>query len=227
MKKTPRAPKSAPEARILLNAVDWRTYEKFLDAVGERPLRLTYDQGNLEIMAPSWNHEWWKRRLDYFIMTLCAELDVDVQGGGSTTFRRKDLERGIEPDECYYIENEPRIRGIKRIDLSRHPPPDLAIEIDIESTSLNRMSIYAALGVPELWRHDGERLFMYDLNPEGLYQAVKKSRSFSIVTADHVTRFLDETPEMSDSRLLRYTGRWVRDNIILGGGSRKKRRRDE
>jgi Uma2 family endonuclease len=225
MKKTARAPKSVPEPCILLNSVDWRTYEKFLEAVGERPLRLTYDQGNLEIMAPLWNHEWLKRRLDFFIITLCAELNIDAQGGGSTTFRRKDLARGLEPDECYYIEHEPLIRGVKRIDLSRHPPPDLAIEIDIESSSLDRMSIYAALGVPELWRHDGEELFMFSLNDEGVYDPVEKSRSFSIVTATHVMRFLDETPEMSDSRLLRYTGRWVRDNIILGG--RRKKRRDK
>jgi Uma2 family endonuclease len=217
--------RNTPEQRILLNAVDWRTYEKFLDAVGERPLRLTYDHGSLEIMAPSWNHEWWKRRVDCFVVSLCAELDVDVVGGGSTTFRREDLASGLEPDECYYIENEPLIRGLKKIDLSRHPPPDLAVEIDIESSSLDRMSIYAALGVPELWRHDGDELFFYWLSEAGVYELARKSRSFSVLTPTHVMRFLDETPEMSDSRLLRYTGRWVRDNVILGGPKKKRRGR--
>ena len=109
-------------------------------------------------MSPSVEHEGLARTIAMIVSIVAEELEVDVLDAGSTTFKREDLERGFEPDACFYIQNECRIRGLRRIDLTVDPPPDLVIEVDITSPSLNKLPIYASIGVPEVWRHDGERL---------------------------------------------------------------------
>ena len=120
--------------------------------------RLTYDRGTLGIMSPSSEHERYNRAVAQIVEELAAELDVDMDSLGSTTFRREDIDRGFEPDSCLYVRNAPRVRGKKRIDLAADPPPDLVIEIDITSPSLNKFPVLAHVGVPEVWRFDGERL---------------------------------------------------------------------
>jgi Uma2 family endonuclease len=201
--------------RLRLDDVSWQTYEKLLDALGDRPLRLTYDRGSLEIMILSWGHEWWKRRFGLVIDLLGAELGLDIQGGGSTTFKRADLERGLEPDECYYVLHEAAIRGKTEIDLSTDPPPDLAVEIDITRSSLDRMSIYAALGVPELWRFDGDVLQLYHL-VEGHYELAGHSLSFPSVPMDALVDFLRGSPGMSESALIRSFRTWIPAHVSLG-----------
>src|SRR5262249_39757519 len=111
--------------RLLLHGIDWRSSEKFLEAVGDPPMRLTFDRGTLEIMAPSWDHEWWKSRVSTVVLVLSQEFEFDMQPGGSTTFRREDLARGLEPDECFYLNNAHRVAKLHVIDLRRDPPPDL------------------------------------------------------------------------------------------------------
>jgi Uma2 family endonuclease len=202
------------EQRLLLHAVDWQTYEKFLEAVGKRPLRLTYDRGNLEIMAPSWNHEWWKRRFGFLMPILGAETSTAVQGGGATTYQREDLERGLEPDECFYLgQHAVQMRGPREIDLRRDPPPDLAIEIDISSSSLNRLSIYAALGVPELWRFDGAFLHAYRLAANGVYELCEHSLGFPFLPLGEFVQFLQKTQELEESALIRPFQAWIRAHI--------------
>ena len=129
--------------------------------------RFTFDRGMLEIMSPSPEHEAYNRSIALLIETLAEQLDMDVYDLGSTTFRREDLERGFEPDSCFYIRNEDRVRGKDRIDLAVDPPPDLVIEVDITSPSINKLSIYAGLGVPEVWRYDGEKLEILQLGNDG------------------------------------------------------------
>ncbi|MEM7204057.1 MAG: Uma2 family endonuclease [Planctomycetota bacterium] len=80
-----------------------------------------------------------------------------VEGGGSTTWRREDLDRGLEPDECYWVENEPNVRGRRELDLRVDPPPDLPIEVDVHASSVDRVKIYAALGCRGGWRSTGAR----------------------------------------------------------------------
>jgi Uma2 family endonuclease len=213
----PRSGPAPGEQRLLLHAVDWRTYEKFLDAVGERPLRLTYDRGNLEIMAPSWNHEWWKRRFGFVLPLLGAELNIEVQGGGSTTFRREDLERGLEPDECFYVgEHALQMIGLRNLDLTRDPPPDLAVEVEISPAALDRPGIYAALGVPELWRFDGAALRVYRLGADNAYSECQSSVAFPSLPLAEFVRFLQETEGLTDARLVRPFQEWVRAHALPG-----------
>src|SRR5439155_6648165 len=122
--------------------------------IGERRYRITYYRGSLELMAPLWNHEWWGVRLDRVLTGVGMTLKRDFVCGGSTTFRRKDRDAGLEPDQCYYTVNAHRMLGLRELDLSSDPPPDLALEVDFTSSSLDRMGIYVALGVPEVWRWD-------------------------------------------------------------------------
>jgi Uma2 family endonuclease len=167
-----------PDNRCLLPNIGWRQYRAIADAIGETHVRLTYDRGRLELMTLSHGHERRKELLGRLLGVLTEELDIPCQSGGSTTFNREDLERGIEPDQCYYLENEPRVRDKEEIDLNVDPPPDLAIEIEVSRSALNRMDIYAAMRVPEVWRFDGIHLYVHLLNEQGEYDVTDRSRHF-------------------------------------------------
>ncbi|HEV3257847.1 MAG TPA: Uma2 family endonuclease [Gemmataceae bacterium] len=202
------------DQRFLLFNVSWKTYETFLAELGDRPIRLTYDRGNLELMAPSHVHERYKKILGRIIDTLTLELNILMKSGGSTTFKRKDLERGMEPDECYYIENEPLVRGKMEIDLTTDPPPDICIEIDITSSSLDRQGIYAAMRVPEIWRFDGESLRVYRLDANGDYQLCDRSPTFPFLPLDEIARFLQQANVADETSLIRAFITWLREEIV-------------
>jgi len=187
-----------------MHGVDWETYQSMREVLGERPVRITYDRGALELMSPSDVHERLKKLVDRLLVVLSEELDVPIRSQGSMTFNRQDLDRGLEPDECYYIHNEAALRGRDEIDLSVDPPPDLAIEIDVTSSSLNRLAIYAALGVPEIWRFDGTSLHVYLLQSGGLYGEATASRAFPQVPVSELAAHLARRNDMDEVS-------WVRE----------------
>lgn len=201
------------EQRFVLRNVSWSEYQSFAETLGERHLRLTFDRGSLEFMTLSLGHERYSSLLGQFVEVLTDELDMPRQSGGSTTFGRADVERGLEPDRCYYLENEPLVRDKDEIDLAIDPPPDLAIEVDVSRSSLNRMGIYAALRVPEVWRFDGETLRAYRLNKRGSYVEVTRSEHFPFLSLAKVAEFLRRRTEMDETRLVRAFRRWVREQI--------------
>jgi Uma2 family endonuclease len=203
----------APGQRFVVYDADWRMYEQFLDLLGNH-VRLTYDRGRLELMSPSYAHESAGAILGRLVETLAEELNLPLKAGKSTTFRRQDLDRGLEPDECYYTTNAPRILGRTEIDLSNDPPPDLAIEVDITRSSLNRMAIYAALGVPELWRYDGQALEVYALQSGGTYQQQDHSPTFPALDLNAFTQFLRRSGAVDDTALARQFRAWVRANLL-------------
>ena len=124
------------ETRSLLTGIGWETYQALALDLAENPSKkLTYNQGILEIMTPLPEHELNKRFLGRIVETTTEFLGLEIFSLGSTTWSREDLQRGIEPDECYYITNEAIIRGKLDFDLNINPPPDLALEIDITSSS--------------------------------------------------------------------------------------------
>ena len=207
-------PESDHERRFLLHDISWQFYEAFLAELVERPgLRLTYDRGNLELRTLSYKHEWLRRRIGLLIQCLAEELNLDFQGYGSTTFKRGDLQRGLESDEGYYIANESRIRGKTEIDLRRDPPPDLAVEVEISRSALNRMVIYAALRIPELWRFDGVHLHVYRLRPDGEYEELTHTPTFPFLPLAEAIDFLRRTYELSESGMLRACREWIRSRL--------------
>jgi Uma2 family endonuclease len=142
---------------LVINELTWQEFEQILAELGEhRNSKLAYDQGHLEIMSPLPEHELNKIYISTLLEIVLEELDIDFCPLGSTTFTSELLNKGIEPDNCFYIQNEALIRGKKRLDLTVDPPPDLVLEIDI--TSRTHPQIYAALGVPELWRFEKDNL---------------------------------------------------------------------
>jgi Uma2 family endonuclease len=164
------------ETRALLENVSWSTYEALLEDMGPHRGRMAYEEGLLEILSPSFEHERIRRLMGRLLDVYSDELEIDMSSAGSVTMKRELRRRGVEPDECYYIENESLVVEKKRIDLSVDPPPDLAIEIEITKSALDRLGIYAALGVPELWFYDGEKLSIHRLEPEGAYVRTSVSR---------------------------------------------------
>ena len=156
-----------PTQRLVLDCVSWAEYEKFLEAVGKRRVRLTYDRGRLEFMTVSSLHERYKHLFCLLLAVVALETGARVVGVGSTTFRRRDVERGLEPDECYYLQSASRVRDLTALDLGVDPPPDLAIEVDVTRSVMDRLGVYAALRVPEVWRFDGQAVEAYGLAADG------------------------------------------------------------
>lgn len=211
--ETPREQRLAEtprDQRFVIRSSNWAQFMGFADLIDESHVRLTYDRGRLEFMTLSHGHERCKSLLGRFIDVLTEEMNMPVQSGGSTTFGREDLDRGLEPDECYYLTNEPLVRDKDEIDLTVDPPPDLALEVDISHSSLDRMRIYAALGVPEVWRSDGQSLQVFRLAEDGNYREVERSQYFPTVPPAKIAEFLARRTEMDETSLVRAFRQWVR-----------------
>lgn len=205
--------------RLVLYDIPWQTYVRFLHALEGRHLRITYDRGAFEIMTLSLRHEGYSSLFSLLITVLAMELNIPVRNAGSTTLKRRRLHRGLEPDKCFYIGNEPAIRGKTRLDLRVDPPPDLAIEIDVTPSSLNRVGIYAKLGVPEVWRFDGETLRAYVLDSTGHYQQTTQSLSFPKLPLDVLAGLVARTGQSDDASLVREFQAWVRAHLVGTIGS--------
>jgi Uma2 family endonuclease len=204
--------KTAPqEQRLRLSLVPWKAYVAFCDCLGERYLRVTYDQGELEVMSPSRKHEKGKKRLGRLVETLTEELEIDIEYGGSMTCRNEEMLRALEPDDCYWIAHELEVRDKDEIDLDTDPPPDLALEIEISRSMLDRMSIYAALRVPEVWRWDGDTLSVHLVTARGLYRLSKRSKTFPFLPLDEFTSFLGRSG-LTQTQLIRAFRAWVREH---------------
>lgn len=213
----PPSRSGVPSRRFVLDDVSWSEYTRFLKACDERPtIRLTYDRGRLQIMTISFEHERYGYFLGRLAVTLTEELGLAVLGGGSTTFRRYAKRRGLEPDNCYWIASEPKVRGKLKIDLRDDPPPDLAIEIDISRSSLRRMSIYASLGVPEVWRFDGTTLFFHRLQPNESYEVAAESGIFPGLRPNELVRFLDRLERDEENAVIRQFRTWIRSRAAAG-----------
>lgn len=197
-----------PGQRMLLHDVSWTEFESILDELGDhRASRLAYDNGLLEIAVPLPEHEDAKEIIGDLLKALMEELDIEFRSLGSTTFKQVG-ERGIEPDQCFYIQNEPANRGKKRIDLDRDPPPDLALEIDL--TSRSYPALYAALGVPELWQFERGEMVIKTLR-DGQYVAVAESPNFPGFPLPRVmVEHLQLSQQLGRNKALRAFRQWVR-----------------
>ncbi|GAB4325321.1 MAG: Uma2 family endonuclease [Leptolyngbyaceae cyanobacterium] len=208
MVATPLAP---PTEVIHLSGISWQTYEILLKELSDRRLRLTYNRGNLEIMAPSPEHELGKEVLGRFVETLAEELAVQIYPLGSTTFKRPELS-GAEPDKCFYIYNIDAVRGKKRLDLAKDPAPDLVVEIDVTSSSQNRLQVYADLGVAEVWVYNGESLVIHQLQ-NGMYITSQRSQFFPNIPIPEMAVFLQQAGTEDYLTLVKAFRGWVRSQM--------------
>ena len=198
------------QQHVVFDNVPWEFYEHLLRVVGDRPIRITYYRGKIEIMSPLAKHETWKKRIARLLEMMTYELRIDMEPLGSTTFRRKGRRVGLEPDECYFIRNATAIRGKDRLNLKTDPPPDLAIEIDITRRSIPRQPIYAALGVPELWRFDGKRISVLELSEGRTYHQREGSISFPFLPMAEFAEFVQRLKNESSLVVLQSFQQWVR-----------------
>ncbi|MBI4585822.1 MAG: Uma2 family endonuclease [Planctomycetes bacterium] len=211
--KSVREPASislGPGERLLLHDVSWEEYEELLDELAEHRWRLAYDGGKLEIMSPSQKHENVKHYIGRFVEAMAEELDIEIQCYGSATYRRKAKRKGIEADECYYVANEPLVRGKAELEFPKIPPPDLGIEVDIYSSSLNKFKIYAAIGVPELWCYSNEKIEVHLLEPDGRYRPSERSALFPFLPMKELERFLKLRHSMGRNALMKSFRQWAR-----------------
>jgi Uma2 family endonuclease len=177
--------------RVILHGVTWATFERLLADRGDRAsVRLTYDQGTVELTMPSAEHETVKQFLILIVDAIAFARDLHLLNVGSTTFTREDLARGFEPDACFYIQHVDALHDPAHIDLMIDPAPDLVLEIDITSPSLNKPPIYAAIGVPEVWRYTHEGMTLYQLSQDA-YTSVETSAVLPGITHHDLMRFLD------------------------------------
>jgi Uma2 family endonuclease len=211
MPQTLTAPRSVADVQhIVLEDVSWETYERLLEDIGERPIRMTFDSGRLEIMAPLPTHERWKKRIARLIETMTLESRIPMEPAGSTTFRRKKLKKGLEPDECYYLQSIDAFRRTEAKDPSDYPPPDLAIEVDNFHRSIAREPIYLALGVPELWRFSEGRLTVLLREDDRKYHVHSNSAAFPFLPMPKFEEFLLRLENEEQTALLLEFREWTR-----------------
>ncbi len=201
---------SPPEQRTILRNISWETYQRLLAAhAGSSAPRFAYDRGTLEIISPLAEQEEPNRAIALLVEVVAEELGLDLRNLGSTTLKREDVRRGVEPDSCFYIQNEPRVRGKAGIDLALDLPPDLVVEVDITSPSLDKLPIYAQLGVPEIWRYDGNGVTILRLAGEE-YVVATDSAALPPLTGAVLSRFVAESKTLPRTGWLRALRAWTR-----------------
>ncbi len=189
-----------PGQTLCLENVNWSKFQQILTQLGEhRATRLAYDQGFLRLMAPMAEHEYYREALGNLVRALGEEFKIMVRSRGSVTLQREDLGRGVEPDQCFYIQNEAAVRRKRHLDLPLDPPPDLVIEVDYSHSSIENLPIYAALGVPELWHYDARqlRLQIYQLL-DSAYIKVNRSPTFPALLVRGVPQALEQHETVSE-----------------------------
>ena len=208
-----------PERRVLVGStrlvvpdVDWSVYETWIDSLPERsPIRMAFDGNNLEIMTKSRDHEKYRQLLGYAVFEIAKVLDLPLGSYGEMTWKRPAIGRGIEADQCYYVELQ-KIEAAAKIKgkhaARRMPPPDLAIEIDISPPEVDRPGIYAAMKVVELWRFDGEKVVIERLGRDGRYRPALASRLLK-VRADELTHWLSVEDTRNETRWAKRLAVWL------------------
>lgn len=211
---------NTPVQQIVLDHVSWKTYESLLaDYVDRSVPHFTYDRGKLEIVSPSIPHETDNQTLGLLIELVAAEWETNTRNVGSATFRRKDLQRGFEADMTFYIQHEGQVRDKQRIDLSVDPPPDLLIEIEVTNPAIAKLPIYAEIGVPEVWRIDGDRVMVLALDA-GEYRESAQSVSLAPLDGDVLTRFLAESRTMPRTGWIRAVRAWALEQAAARDSTR-------
>ncbi len=183
--------------RILLHGIPWELYEVLREDEANWHVRMAYDDGELELMSPSQRHGSIEFRFGLFLIALASGLGFKCKPLGKTTWKKAGSKKGKEADGCFYLENYERVRH-KEIDLDLDPPPDLAIEVEISQSAINALSIYAALGVPEIWRFDGATFHIHRRQPDGSYLELERSEALPFLIPGEVVEWMIRGEEEDD-----------------------------
>jgi len=203
-----------PGSQLLLKDVSWQQYQEILANFGEsRSARISYSNGMLEVMVPLPEHEDDKVIIGNLVEAILEEMDIEFRSLGSTTFDKESMAAAVEPDNCFYIQNETAVRGKKRLDLTVDPPPDLAVEIDI--TSRTRLASYQILGVPELWRYNGSQLEINILQA-GKYIKSNQSLMFpNLPITEVIPQYLEQSKIIGRNATMKLFRSWLREQLSV------------
>lgn len=197
--------------RVVLYNISWQQFESLLADLGEsRAARVAYDNGTLEIRKPLPEHEYYKETIGDAIQDISEVLEQDYESLGSTTWKREIKKAGVELDNCFYFQNESKIRGKLYFNLEEDPPPDLALEIDVTSKSLSRFAIYARLGVPEIWCYDSGELKIYQLDGKE-YIEVQTSSIFPTLPIQQIPELIEQNRNSGRLSLRKAVRAWAKE----------------
>lgn len=200
---------TAGEAHVVFYDAPWDLYENVLRAFGQNPARVNFDNGTLEIMTLSIEHEIYKKLIGQMVGLIALEFDVAMTSGGSATLKHEPRAKGLESDECYWVANEAQTRHLERLDVGIHPPPDLVVEVDITHAVVDREAIYRALGVPEMWHFDTQTwLTAWEAGPDG-WARVERSKAFPMIRVADLNPFLQRRRTEGETPVLRSFQRWL------------------
>ena len=198
--------------RVVLYNISWQQFENLLIDLGEsRAARVAYDNGTLEIIKPLLQQEYYKEAIGDAVKDIAEELEINYESYGSTTWKREARLAGIEPDNCFYFQNEAKIRGKLKFNLNQDPPPDLALEIDLTSKSLDRFPLYARLGVPEIWCYDAGELKIYQLQNEA-YLEVEISSVFPMLRVQEIPEIIEQNRPNGRRAIRQAVRNWAAGN---------------
>jgi Uma2 family endonuclease len=216
-----------PLEHMVLPNIRWETLGRILNDIGKKRLRIAYRNGHLELTTAELGHHSRSRWIGNLIFFAAFELKVPICSGGSTTLKDSKHRVALEPDDCFWVKHEARMRGKKRWNAQRNPPPDLAVEVDVSGTVLDRLEIYVALRVPEVWRFDGKKVKVLGLGVNGRYKERAKSLAFPTLPMDGFARFVKKLGSADEVSLIRQFRDWLRSDDFAKtvGGARKNRRR--
>lgn len=209
----PLTPEAEGESRFLIHSLDWRGYERLLKILGDDGPRVSYLNGLVELTSPGPIHEQRSQLLGRMVTLLTTELNIPIRALGSTTFKRRNRERGLEPDQCFYIQGVAMLQGRDLAMLDPLPRPDLVIEVEVTSALLDKLDIYAGLGVPEIWRHDRDGLTVLLLGPDGEYVVAERSLSFPFLPMAGFRQQLAAFDPDAETAWNRSFWTWVREVV--------------
>ncbi|HEX9628423.1 MAG TPA: Uma2 family endonuclease [Pyrinomonadaceae bacterium] len=195
---------------LVQHGISWSDYEELLDAIGEASsLRICYDEGTLQVMSPSSKHEHVAKLIERLVDLLSIRQRTKVLFYGSATLKKQSEQKGAEPDACFYVQTADAVGTKEQIDFDTDPPPDVVVEIDIHHESISKLPIYAAFGVPELWRYDGESLTIHHLL-DGQYVLANASKALPILTSAVLTQFLARSPKEDQYDIVLAFEEWLK-----------------
>ncbi len=183
------------DASVTFRDVSWAEYEELLEQVGEAPgLRVSYDNGSLYVVTIFTEHEKYSEFINSVVAGIRLRLRLNILSFGSATLKKHKRNKGHEPDACFYVQTAPLIGNRIQLDFETDPPPDIVVEIDVHHDSRSRFRVYAALGVPEIWRYDGQAMTIYHLSEEGdgqRYVAGDTSAALPMLTAQLLSEMIE------------------------------------
>jgi Uma2 family endonuclease len=214
---------ASKEERGVMRGVSWDLYDRLTDAIGERSsIRVAFDGKDVEIMVVGPVHEGFRAFLEMFISEVSEGLDLDFYPLGATTWKRQEVDRGVEPDLSYCF--DPAKLAVCRAAHSRgqndgavFPIPDLMVEIDISPSKIDRAGIYGKLRAFEVWRFSDEAVSIEHLGDDGKYAVADASR-FLYARAEEVTRWMREAESMPRPAWKRAIRDWARAELKARAG---------